>query len=104
MRRLYEPLSTSYGRQIRHNRYDSPLLPSLRRSAKFSILSTGPCSRFGLGINEHHDEATVIQVSNLTKYYNDYPAIQDVSFEVPRGQIVGLLGPNGAGKSTTMRI
>jgi ABC-2 type transport system ATP-binding protein len=50
------------------------------------------------------DEAAVIQVSNLTKYYNDYPAIRDVSFEVPRGQIVGLLGPNGAGKSTTMRI
>jgi ABC-2 type transport system ATP-binding protein len=52
----------------------------------------------------HHDEAAVIQVSTLTKYYDDYPAIRDVSFEVPRGQIVGLLGPNGAGKSTTMRI
>ena len=46
----------------------------------------------------------MIHVSNLTKYFNDYPAIRDVSFDVPRGQIVGLLGPNGAGKSTTMRI
>jgi ABC-2 type transport system ATP-binding protein len=46
----------------------------------------------------------VIQVSNLTKYYGDYAAVRDVSFEVPRGQIVGFLGPNGAGKSTTMRI
>jgi ABC-2 type transport system ATP-binding protein len=46
----------------------------------------------------------VIHVSKLTKYFNEYPAIRDVSFEVPRGQIVGLLGPNGAGKSTTMRI
>jgi ABC-2 type transport system ATP-binding protein len=46
----------------------------------------------------------VIHVSNLTKYYNDYPAIREVSFDVPRGQIVGFLGPNGAGKSTTMRI
>jgi ABC-2 type transport system ATP-binding protein len=52
----------------------------------------------------HHDEAAVIHVSNLTKYFNDYPAVRDVSFDVPRGQIVGLLGPNGAGKSTTMRI
>src|SRR6516162_6143621 len=52
----------------------------------------------------HHDEAAVIHVSNLTKYFNDYPAVRDVSFDVPRGQIVGLLGPNGAGKTTTMRI
>jgi ABC-2 type transport system ATP-binding protein len=49
-------------------------------------------------------EAPVIHVSNLTKYYGDYAAIHDVSFDVPRGQIVGFLGPNGAGKSTTMRI
>ncbi len=46
----------------------------------------------------------MIQVNQLTKYYGDYAAIQDVSFEVPAGKIVGFLGPNGAGKSTTMRI
>jgi ABC-2 type transport system ATP-binding protein len=46
----------------------------------------------------------VIHVSKLTKYYGDYAAIREVSFEVPRGQIVGFLGPNGAGKTTTMRI
>src|SRR6184192_2647572 len=46
----------------------------------------------------------MIHVSQLTKYYGDYPAVQDVSFDVPAGQIVGFLGPNGAGKSTTMRI
>jgi ABC-2 type transport system ATP-binding protein len=46
----------------------------------------------------------VIHVSNLTKYYGDYAAVRDVSFDVPRGQIVGFLGPNGAGKTTTMRI
>src|SRR5947209_3619885 len=46
----------------------------------------------------------MIHVSNLTKYYGDYPAIQDVSFDVPAGKVVGFLGPNGAGKSTTMRI
>jgi ABC-2 type transport system ATP-binding protein len=46
----------------------------------------------------------MIHVDGLTKYYGDYPAIQDVSFDVPAGQIVGFLGPNGAGKTTTMRI
>jgi ABC-2 type transport system ATP-binding protein len=46
----------------------------------------------------------MIVVKNLTKYYGDYPAVRDVSFEVSAGQVVGFLGPNGAGKSTTMRI
>jgi ABC-2 type transport system ATP-binding protein len=46
----------------------------------------------------------MIVVEHLTKYYGDYPAVRDLSFQVDRGQVVGFLGPNGAGKSTTMRI
>ena len=46
----------------------------------------------------------MIHVSDLTKYYGDYAAVRDVSFDVHKGQVVGFLGPNGAGKSTTMRI
>ena len=46
----------------------------------------------------------MIEVSHLTKYYGDYAAIRDVSFQVGKHQVVGFLGPNGAGKSTTMRI
>ena len=46
----------------------------------------------------------MIQVSNLTKRYAGRTAVDDLSFTVARGEIVGLLGPNGAGKSTTMRI
>jgi ABC-2 type transport system ATP-binding protein len=46
----------------------------------------------------------MIDVQNLTKRYGPVTAIQDVSFSVAPGQIVGFLGPNGAGKSTTMRI
>ena len=46
----------------------------------------------------------MIDVEGLTKFYDDRPAIQDITFSVPRGQVVGFLGPDGAGKSTTMRI
>ena len=46
----------------------------------------------------------MIEVDRLTKYYGPVAAIQDVSFSVQKGAIVGFLGPNGAGKTTTMRI
>jgi len=46
----------------------------------------------------------VIEVQNLTKRYGRFTAVEDVSFRVERGEILGFLGPNGAGKSTTMRI
>ena len=46
----------------------------------------------------------MIKVENLTKRYAGHTAIEDLSFEVGKGEIVGFLGPNGAGKSTTMRI
>jgi ABC-2 type transport system ATP-binding protein len=45
-----------------------------------------------------------IEVEHLVKTYSGLAAVDDVSFTVRRGEIVGLLGPNGAGKSTTMRI
>ena len=46
----------------------------------------------------------MIEVQGLTKRYGARPALVDVTFSVPRGQVLGFLGPNGAGKSTTMRI
>jgi ABC-2 type transport system ATP-binding protein len=46
----------------------------------------------------------MIQVENLTKRYGGAVAVDGISFEVGKGEIVGLLGPNGAGKSTTMRM
>jgi ABC-2 type transport system ATP-binding protein len=46
----------------------------------------------------------MIYASGLTKRYGSFRALDDVSFEVRRGEVVGFLGPNGAGKSTTMRI
>ena len=46
----------------------------------------------------------MIEVENLTKRYGLLTAVQDVSFQVQKGEILGFLGPNGAGKTTTMRI
>lgn len=45
-----------------------------------------------------------IKVSNLTKIYGEQRAVDNISFEIKKGEIVGFLGPNGAGKSTTMKI
>ncbi len=46
----------------------------------------------------------MIQIRDLTKAYGNAYAVKGLTFEVPKGQVVGFLGPNGAGKSTTMRI
>ena len=46
----------------------------------------------------------MIEVSGLTKFYCIFPALQGVTFSVPKGEILAFLGPNGAGKSTTMKI
>ena len=45
-----------------------------------------------------------IVVENLTKKYKHQKAVDNISFQIPTGQVVGFLGPNGAGKSTTMKI
>jgi ABC-2 type transport system ATP-binding protein len=46
----------------------------------------------------------MIEAIQLTKFYDNTPALRDVSFHVEKGEILGFLGPNGAGKTTTMRI
>ena len=46
----------------------------------------------------------MIEIQNLVKRYGDITAVNDVSFSVKRGEILGFLGPNGAGKTTTMNI
>ncbi len=46
----------------------------------------------------------MIEARNLSKQFGHFLAVRDVSFEVPKGQVVAFLGPNGAGKTTTMRL
>lgn len=46
----------------------------------------------------------ILEVKNLTKVYDDKPVVDNISFEVKRGEIFGILGPNGAGKTTTLEM
>src|SRR5574344_2878415 len=46
----------------------------------------------------------MIEVSHVSRQFGTFRAVDDISFSIPTGQIVGLLGPNGAGKTTTMRM
>ena len=47
---------------------------------------------------------SLLSLEHVTKRFDGIPAVDDVAFEIDRGQVVGFLGPNGAGKSTTMRM
>ncbi len=51
-----------------------------------------------------NENASILEVRNVTKFYGDFKAVDDVSFTLPRGSIYGFLGPNGAGKTTTIRM
>ena len=55
-------------------------------------------------INKGREFFPMIEVRNLTKHYGDKKAVNDISFTVKDGEILGFLGPNGAGKSTTMNM
>ena len=57
-----------------------------------------------LGIQQKEAITGMIEVKHLTKQYGDKLAVNDISFTVEDGEILGLLGPNGAGKSTTMNM
>jgi ABC-2 type transport system ATP-binding protein len=45
-----------------------------------------------------------IEVKHITKKFGEQKALNDVTFNIPSGQVVGFLGPNGAGKSTMMKV
>ena len=68
---------------------------------------TGPTVWLTLAVavsNPVGETMSMIEVQNLTKLYGRVVAVDHISFQIDRGEVVGFLGPNGAGKTTTMRI
>ena len=57
-----------------------------------------------ISVQDASDQPVLIEIDSLTKHFGSFVAVDHVSFNVRRGEVLGFLGPNGAGKSTTMRI
>ncbi|MBY9010588.1 MAG: ABC transporter ATP-binding protein [Candidatus Lokiarchaeota archaeon] len=55
-------------------------------------------------MNDRINDSVMISVSELKKFFGDVKAVNDISFEVKKGEVFGLLGPNGAGKTTTIKL
>ncbi|MDR3435367.1 ATP-binding cassette domain-containing protein [Telmatospirillum sp.] len=72
------------------------------------MLGGGPGGRSALAETtarlDISDQRPVIEAHGLTKRFGDFTAADNITFDIPRGQIFGLLGPNGAGKSTTFKM
>ncbi|RDL48535.1 putative ABC transporter ATP-binding protein YbhF [Ensifer sp. M14] len=82
--------------------------PPRFEDAFIDMLGGGPGGRSKLAEVQtpfaNEDGKPVIEAHGLTKRFGDFTAADDISFDIPRGQIFGLLGPNGAGKSTTFKM
>src|SRR5699024_11906078 len=65
--------------------------------------SADVCSSDLVG-NSRRSGAPAIEAENLVKTFGDFTAVDDISFTVPTGTVLGLLGPNGAGKTTVVRM
>src|SRR5437763_7965920 len=55
-------------------------------------------------MSDHPSSQPIIRLENVTKYYKTFPAVNNISFEIGKGEVFGFIGPNGAGKTTTIKM
>ena len=79
--------------------------PAPQRNAYFGCrLVEGADGHSKARLRYHYESEDMIKVENLRKTFGPKVAVNNISFNVERGEVLGFLGPNGAGKSTTMRM
>ena len=85
-------------------RFEDGFMTLVRRASEAGV--EAPFEPFGSAMpaEDMRKEEVVVEVHNLTKKFGTFTAVDNVTFQVRRGEIFGLLGPNGAGKSTTFRM
>jgi ABC-2 type transport system ATP-binding protein len=76
-------------------------IPSEARDLGGGALASAPPTQI---LRSAQNDASVISVKNITRRFGTFTAVDNVSFELPRGKVFGFLGPNGSGKSTTIRM
>ena len=69
-----------------------------------SVISGSPLSGLRVTVSNPHLRLSMLEAIQLTKKYSSLPAVQDLSFQLRPGQVLGCLGPNGSGKSTTVKM
>ncbi|MDX0514149.1 ATP-binding cassette domain-containing protein [Sinorhizobium medicae] len=88
--------------------YCAAVTPPRFEDAFVDMLGGGPGGRSRLAETQRafasEDGRSVIEARGLTKRFGDFTAADNITFDIPRGEIFGLLGPNGAGKSTTFKM
>jgi ABC-2 type transport system ATP-binding protein len=98
----------SHQRQLKAKHPSKPMRPKLKTAPAENIEQNIPASNLSLPAPEEKKDVRevrpIIKVKNLIKDYGDLRAVNDISFEVKKGEIFGILGPNGAGKTTTLEI
>src|SRR5208282_6410108 len=80
--------------------------PRMHQAASVAALFFGSRNRNGrvTRTEMRWSKLMLVQVEHLTKTFDGFKAVDDVSFSIRRGEILGLLGPNGAGKTTTIQM
>jgi ABC-2 type transport system ATP-binding protein len=81
-----------------------PLPSSPSKKSPSSSSSPLPSSPSKKSSSSSFSSDVLLRCSNLTRRFGTFTAVDDVSFEIPRGKVFGFLGPNGSGKSTTIRM